>query len=103
MMAASKEQPDLLAIVTWVQNLEDPEEQLIKAGELWDQNQNMVQIELAGLRRKAAVRARQRLIDQGMGATEATRVLAERVGQSPQTIARLLYEAPGYGHGDDDG
>lgn len=92
------EQPDIMAIVSWCRQVEDPMERMRSATRIGDEIRDHVLTEIAGIRRLATVEARQVLIDGGMPAMEATRKLAEMVGQSTQTISRMIAERRAYGY-----
>lgn len=89
--------PDLLEVVYWLNSLTDPVEQIKFATILGDQARDELLPEIASVRRLATVKARKKLMDQGMSAYEANRLLADQVGQSPQTIMRLISERRQYG------
>lgn len=91
------DQPDILEIVYWLQHVEDPVERIKKATLFGDEARDQLLPELASVRRLATVEARKKLMDDGLTATEATRVLAEKVGMSPQTIMRMISERRQYG------
>jgi hypothetical protein len=88
---------DILDVIRQLQQVDDPEEGIRLATRLIDQARDELLVELAALRRSFAVRARTALMDQGMSATEANRVLAARVETSPQSVGRMVTEASQYG------
>lgn len=89
---------DILDVIRQLQQVDDPEEGIRLATRLIDQARDELLVELAGLRRSFAFKARTALIDQGMSATEANRTLAARVDTSPQSIGRMVTEAAQYGY-----
>lgn len=93
----SNQQPEILAIVHWLQGITDPVERIRQATLLIDEARDHLLPELASVRRLAAVEARKRLVDEGMSVFEANRFLGENVGMSPQTIMRLISERKHYG------
>lgn len=91
------QEPDVLELVYWLQLIEDPVERFTKATRYGDEVRSSLLVELAALRRRAAYEARQRLMAQGMNATEATRELARQAECSPQTVGRMINELRQYG------
>lgn len=89
--------PDLLDIVYWLQHLADPVERMKLATLYADRARDELLPELASVRRLATVQARTALMEQGHTATEATRILAQQVGMSTQTVARMISERKQYG------
>lgn len=91
------DQPDIMAIINWLQGMDNQQECLAVTTRLIDQVRTDLLPELAAVRRSSAWRARIELVEQGMSVAEATRVLADEVGASPQTIMRLITEKGAYG------
>lgn len=89
---------DLREIILRIRDIEDSVERFQTATQVVDEVRDTVLVELAALRREAAVMARNKLINTtGMKHGEANRKLAELAGTSPQTIARMVNEQRQYG------
>lgn len=99
MVKINDQEFDLLEVVHQLREVEDPVERFKIATAAIDQVRDHLIVELAALRREAAVDARNKLIDSGMRRGEANRALAAASGTSTQTIARMINEQVQYGVG----
>ena len=91
---------DLLDVVYRLREVTDPIERFKMSTAAIDQVRDELIVELAALRREAAVQARNVLIDeQGLKAGQANRELAALSGTSVQTVARMINEQAQYGVG----
>ncbi len=112
MTSSISNQPDVLEVVGWLKQLEDPVARLASATEHVDKARDELLPELAGIRRTAAMQARKVLtaphepdkcpgLDQqcavGHQVTEANQIMAQVSGMSPQTVVRLIAEYRQYG------
>lgn len=91
------ELPNVMGVIDQLQDIDNDADCLAAATRLIDQVRTDLLPELAAVRRQRAHKARAVLVSQGMSVTEATRVLAGKVGASPQTIMRLITEKGAYG------
>lgn len=91
--------PDILEVVYWLNQIEDPVERIKRATLLGDEARDQLLPELASVRRLATVAARKQLMTSGdgMSATQATHLLAEKIGMSVQTVMRMISERKHYG------
>lgn len=85
-------EPAILEPVYWLNTLNDPVVRAAAATRLIDAVRVELLVELAAARRIATYQARAQLMAEGHGAAEASRILAARIGASPQTVARLVSE-----------
>lgn len=100
MITINGEEYDLLDIVHRLGEVDNPVEKFRLATTAIDEVRDHLIVELAAVRREAAVQARQVLIDeQGLKRGEANRELAHLSGTSVQTIARMINEQTAYGVG----
>lgn len=97
------DQLNIHAMVDWVNDIEDPVDAAVAATVLVDRVRDQLLPELAAVRRIKTVMARQKLTNEGMRATDATRELAAKMGMSPQTINRMYTERRAYGYQDGGG
>lgn len=96
-MSDTENRPDVLELVYWVREIEDPIQRFVEATRFGDEARGSLLPELAAQRRQAAHEARQALIRAGMNATEATRRVAQLANSTPQTIGRMISEKDAYG------